>query len=296
MRRVALSLSIALALSAFIASPASAARAFAVTSTNQLIAFDTASPATITSTVAITGLNAGENVLGIDVRPANNTMYAVGSAGRLYTVNTATGAATFVAAIAPAPAGTSFGVDFNPAADRLRITSDTDQNLRVVPDTGVTTVDVALQYAVGDPNAAANPNVTASGYTNSFQGTTTTTLYGIDTNLDILVMQNPPNNGTLVTIGALGQNTGANTGFDILAPGLGGGAFAALSTGAGSSLYSINLGTGTATLIGAIGNGSVVVTGFALGNNPTDVPTMATWMLIMLAAALIAVAGWVLKR
>ena len=40
-------------------------------------------------------------------------------------------------------------------------------------------------------------------------------LYGIDSQTDTLVIQNPPNNGTLVPVGALGVNTNDEVGFDI---------------------------------------------------------------------------------
>ncbi|MEJ7701367.1 MAG: DUF4394 domain-containing protein [Pyrinomonadaceae bacterium] len=48
------------------------------------------------------------------------------------------------------------------------------------------------------------PAVTATAYTNNFAGATTTTQYDIDTGSDRLLIQNPPNNGTLVDVGALG--------------------------------------------------------------------------------------------
>ena len=87
---------------------------------------------------------------------------------------------------------------------------------RLNPNNGaLAATDGTLTYATGDPNAAANPNVVGSAYTNSFNGATTTTLYGIDSALDILVTQNPPNAGTLNTVGALGFNTSDAVGFDI---------------------------------------------------------------------------------
>ena len=52
--------------------------------------------------------------------------------------------------------------------------------------------------------------------TNSFGGATTTRLFDIDSNLDILAQQNPANDGTLVTIGPLTWNTTANAGLDII--------------------------------------------------------------------------------
>src|SRR5436309_896480 len=65
---------------------------------------------------------------------------------------------------------------------------------------------------------------------------TTTTLFGIDSNLDVLVRQGSvdgtpvsPNTGQLFTVGPLGVNTTNLVGFDI--SGTTGTAYAALSTG-----------------------------------------------------------------
>src|SRR5262249_11223427 len=151
----------------------------------------------------------------------------------------------------PALNGTSFGFDFNPVPDRIRLVSDTDQNLRLNPNDGtVAATDTNLAFAAGDANAAANPNIVGSAYTNNFSAASSTTLYGIDSNLDVLVMQgsvggapNSPNGGQLTTVGALGVNTTDQVGFDIVGPtGL---ALASLTPmgGTTSSLYSINLQT-----------------------------------------------------
>jgi uncharacterized protein (TIGR03437 family) len=241
---------------------------YALTDTNRLIGFNAATPGTVASNVALTGLAQGETLVGIDFRPRNNQLYGVSSASRVYTINLSTGAATAVgaAAFTPALSGAAFGVDFNPVPDRIRLTSDADQNLRLNPDTGaVAGTDTTLAYAAGDPNGAANPNVVGVAYTNDFNGATSTTLFGIDSNLDILVRQgsvggapDSPNNGRLSTIGALGVNTTDQVGFDIAAPNdL---AYASLTPqgATGSSLYSINLNNGAATPLGAIGGGAVI--------------------------------------
>jgi uncharacterized protein (TIGR03437 family) len=124
---------------------------------------------------------------------------------------------------------------------------------------------MTLTYPTGDANAGANPNLVGVAYTNNFDRTTSTTLFGIDSNLDILVRQgsvggapDSPNNGRLTTIGALGVNTTDQVGFDITAPN--DVAFASLTTmgASSSSLYSINLNTGAATLVGAIGGGALI--------------------------------------
>lgn len=226
---------------------------FGLTTANNLVRFNSSRPNTILGSVAITGLQGGENVLGIDFRPATGQLFALGSTSRIYRVDTTTGAATSVGTLTTPILGTNFGFDFNPVPDRIRITSDMEQNLRANPNDGTNLVDTILAYAVGDPNTGANPNVVASGYTNSFGGATATTLYNIDSNLDILVTQNPPNAGTLNTIGSLGVNASGEAGFDIAAGN--NTALAALSapSSTSSALYSVNLSTGAAMLIGPIG-------------------------------------------
>ena len=242
---------------------------FAVTTSNSLLRFNSAAPGTLISSTAITGLQSGENVLGIDVRPATFQLYALGSTGRLYVVNPASGRAQQVSTLSTAPGGGEFGVDFNPVPDRLRVTSDAEQNLRINVDTGAATVDGALAFAPGDPNAGRNPNVVGSAYTNSVAGATATTLYNIDSNLDILVTQNPPNDGRLNTVGALGVDTSGLVGFDIAAAG--NVAFATLTPQgeATSRLYTVNLSTGAATLVGAVG-GPSAVRALAVANLPAN--------------------------
>jgi len=187
---------------------------FGLTTSNTLIRFNSARPNTILASFPITGLQAGENLIGIDVRPANGLLYATGSTGRNYTINTVTGAATFVSQLSTPPSGTNFGYDFNPVPDRLRIVSDTEQNLRANVMDGATTVDGMLAYQAGDPNAGQNPNIVSAAYTNSFAGATTTALRVIDSNLDIIATQIDPNGGVLQTNGNLGVNTTANVGYD----------------------------------------------------------------------------------
>src|SRR4029079_18534350 len=98
--------------------------------------FDSATPGTISTPVAITGLQTSETLVGIDVRPSDGLLYGVGSTSRLYTIHTVSGVATQVGTgtFAPALSGTNFGVDFNPVTDRLRVVSDADQNFRLNPN------------------------------------------------------------------------------------------------------------------------------------------------------------------
>jgi len=229
---------------------------FAITVSNKLVSFNRDAPATIRTNVAVSGLQAAETLLGIDFRPSDGLLYAVASSGRIYTIDTASGAATLKSTLAAdagdttlpftALAGTDFGVDFNPVADRLRVVGNTGQSLRINVDSGATTTDGAI-------NGGAANAVTASAYTNSFAGTASTTLYALDTTNDTLYVQNPPNNGTLSLPLALGVDAGAANGMDIDART--NMAYAVLTVGGARNLYTINLAaTATpATSVGALG-------------------------------------------
>ncbi|KAB0324806.1 DUF4394 domain-containing protein [Janthinobacterium sp. PLB04] len=230
---------------------------FVLTASNKLLSFDRATPATIRTTATVTGLQAGENLLGIDVRPADGQLYGVGSTGRIYTLNGVTGAATVKATLAAdagdttapytALAGTEFGVDFNPAADRLRIVSNTGQSLRINVDTGATTTDGSINGGV------ASTAITAAAYTNSFAGTASTTLFVIDAANATLYTQNPPNNGTLASAVPLGVAATGVAGFDIDARTNTG--YAVMTVAGVRNLYTLNLAatTAPAALVAAIG-------------------------------------------
>jgi hypothetical protein len=261
---------------------AGAVTIYGVTTTNNLLTFDSATPGTASS-VAITGLQAGESVLGIDLRPATGQLYALGSTSRLYTINPTTGAATQVGSgpFSPALVGTSFGFDFNPVVDRIRVVSDADQNLRLNPDTGtVVSTDTNLAFATGDLNQGVNPNVVAVAYTSNFAGSTVTTLFGIDSNLDIAVIQGSPdgtpvspNTGQLFSALPLGVNTADAVGFDFSGPPTAGFVSLTPPTGGTSSLYTV--GATDLTLVGTIGTGFIVVdiTVGVQGVGPTPTPT-----------------------
>jgi hypothetical protein len=230
-----------------------------LTTVNSLVTFDSATPGTVSSAIAITGIIGSETLFDIDIRPADGRLYALGSAGRLYSINTTTGAATLNTTLASPldPAATRFGIDFNPTVDRLRIVSNTGQNLRLTPGSGVTTVDSNL-------NGAGTGAVSAAYTGNDNDPTTGTALFyiGPSTPTTTFTTSNP-NGGVLTTVGPLGVSSTQDVGFDI--SGLTDLAFASLTgvTGGGSSLYTINLATGAATLVGTIDTG-LTLRGIAL--------------------------------
>ena len=232
-----------------------------------IVGFNEAAPKKILSEAAVTGLEPGESLLGIDFRPANGVLYGVGSSNRLYTIDPVTGAATAVGNgqfAVPLTAGAA-GFDFNPTVDRIRFVNQAGQNARLNPDTGAIVdsdtltggiqLDGNLAYAEGDPNFGNSPAGVGAAYVNNFAGATSTTLFVIDTNLDVLVRQAPPNNGVLNTIGPLGIDAGTVLGFDIRSVDGNETALAAIEVGGVSSLYNINLTTGQASIVDKIGNG-----------------------------------------
>ena len=214
--------------------------AYAVDGFNRLMIFNPLSPGT-PIIKAVTGLQTGEMIVGIDFRPANAQLYALGSTSRIYTINVSNGAATAVGApFTPALSGIDVGFDFNPTVDRIRVVTSTGQNLRLNPDNGtVAAIDGTLN--------PGSPTITGAAYTNNFAGATTTVLYDIDANTDRLVRQDPPNAGGLVDVGALGWNVEGANGFDIT--GTTGTAYALLRMGTATKVCRINLATGAATPI-----------------------------------------------
>jgi hypothetical protein len=239
----------------------------------ELLRFDNATPGTITGDVAIIGLHLGETIRGIDFRPLNGHLYALGitntsgaDTGRLYELNgksglltpVASGGAAFSTTLAD---GTAYGFDFNPVADRIRVVNSAGQNLRVNPNTGL--------LAGVDTNLTPGSTVVGMAYDRNFEGTPLTTLFGIDRTTNSLARQGgvnglpSPNGGGITAVGPLGVTPdNGNVGFDIQ----GGSnlAFAALTTGGVTRLYTVNLTTGAATPVGPIGGGAAGVLGLAV--------------------------------
>jgi hypothetical protein len=227
--------------------------------------------------VGVTGLEANDNLLGIDFRPGTGQVYAIGSQNNVYTLNQTTFAATLVGNFADGvsddPAGpgnlsgNQFAFDFNPAftpdaaanprGSFARIISDTGTNRVINGNTGeyLGGAKTDVFYATGDANEGADPNIQGIAYDNSFFGTTSTTQFGIDVDQNALV--NVANNaGLLTTVGGLGAAFTGEVGFDI--SGVSGIGYATFETGGllgaeTSELYTINLDDGTASLQGGFG-------------------------------------------
>ncbi len=222
----------------------------------ELLPFSVRSPERARSAVSITGLvGLDTSLIGIDYRPQDKLLYGVGNGGGVYTLDTSTGAATAVSNLGAPPAGFgAFGVDFNPVDGLLHVVSNSGLNLRHDVVAHVTTAGTALS-ALG---------VAAIAYTNNDTSPTTgTTLFDINTALDEVAIQSPPDTGVLVRTGSLGVNADSSAGFDIYSP-LDNGVstdsigFATLSVAGQYGLYSVNLLTGHVDPIGQFPAGTVV--------------------------------------
>lgn len=203
------------------------------------------------TTVTITGVDANESLVGIDIRPATGQLFALGvnhiaNNASLYVVDPQTGAASlaiagttggvaFVDAAGnpvdlPDPATAGYGFDFNPTVDRIRVTTSTGLNLRLNPTNGMAVdgnfglVGVAIPGTNPDgPINGATSGASAAAYTNSIAspaGSNVTTLYVLDEVTRQLTIQSPPNRGDQVMAMALTLNGSplqfsASNGFDI---------------------------------------------------------------------------------
>ena len=239
-------------------------KAVGLTADGRLLCFPTNSADKAEVVGPVYGLGSADSALiGIDFRAQDGKLYGVGNGGGVYTIDPTSGQATLVSQLTVAldPMATSFAVDFNPAADRLRILSDTGQNLRHnVNAGGVTATDATLTIAAG-ANVVTATGVTAAAYTNNdLAASTGTTLYDVATMQDQVVVQSPPNGipggaaANLVPTGSLGVDAGSSAGLDIYSVVVNGVSvdnlgFGVLNVAGSSGFYSVNFQTGQATLL-----------------------------------------------
>lgn len=226
-----------------------------LTADQQLVKFSECRPGRLKEIGPVSGLQDEDAVLvGIDFRVQDGELYGLGDGGGIYTIDTNTAEAFKVTELTVDLLGAFFGVDFNPAADALRIISDTGQNLRhpfAGPLQFVTQTDTPLNYTPGT-NAFG---VTGAAYTNNdLEPITNTTLFDIDATLNQVAIQSPTNNGSLVATGQLTFDADTPVGFDNYTELLKGiavanHAFATLVVNATTGFYRVNLLTGAATLI-----------------------------------------------
>jgi len=229
----------------------------------KLVTFTLNAPQQARALASITGLDIDTALAGIDFRVQDRALYGVGNAGGVYKISTTTGAATLVNRLTIAVNGDVTAVDFNPAADRLRVITSTGQNLRHnVNAGGVTLNDGTLTYTALPAAAVAATGINGAAYTNNdvedaASAKTGTTLFNLDTTLDQIALQSPANTGLLVATGKLGADAATLGGLDIYSDLTGGvttsnTAYAVLSASGSTALYSVNVLTGVAKRLGGI--------------------------------------------
>jgi hypothetical protein len=241
----------------------------------RLIGFDTQTPGTIDSDVAISGLQTGESIRAIAFYYGPSLpLYALGSTSRLYAIDTATGVATQVGSgpFTPALEGSNFGFTVGtscggqtqfPCGPALE-TSDTGQYLQLDQEAGTASDHSPLAYAEGDSHFGQSPTVVGLSYT----GCCDDTAFGIDSGFDSLIrFENEGEGQALQTIAPLGVDTGPKVGFAISQ---GGNAWAVLDIGGASKLYRVDLDTdtGAAALAGSVG--ARITGGIALPPSPSQ--------------------------
>ncbi|MFC4116128.1 DUF4394 domain-containing protein [Nonomuraea zeae] len=254
---------------AVLASPAQAhrydgPRVTGLTTMGDLVVFDAGNPRNVDRLGRISGLRNDMKVVGIDYRVQNGKLYAVGDKGGIYTVD-GRARATKVSQLTVALSGKTFGVDFNPAANRLRVISDAGQNLRHnlddpngAPAAGTTAADGTLTNPPVPPATAGATalGVTGAGYTNNdLDPATATTLFDLDTTADQVSLQSPANAGSLAPTGKLGLDADLDAGFDVysrLSKGVtvSNTAYATLKSGGVYRFYTVNGLTGNAEVVG----------------------------------------------
>ncbi|GAA2006693.1 DUF4394 domain-containing protein [Nakamurella flavida] len=221
-----------------------------------LVTFAVRNPGAASAPIVITGLGGDDFLIGIDHRVQNGKLYGVGNNGGIYLLSDRAIAGR-IGQIQVPLSGKAFGVDFNPAANALRVISDTGQNLRHpfasgdAPG-GATVVDTPLTNL-----AAPASGVSAAAYTNNdLNPDTATTLFDLDTVADQVVLQSPANAGTLVATGKLGVAADLDAGMDILST-LSGDrtvkntAYATIGTNGKYKLYEVDVLSGVASSLGS---------------------------------------------
>src|ERR1022692_3672 len=229
---------------------------------NQIFTFDSSNPGTILTSVGISGMQGSDTLVGIDY--LGSTLYAIGSAGNLYTVNGTTGAATLVNHFGPLN-GIYFGMDASSAG--IRVVSDADINLLLNPSTGAI--------------ISSTPTLTPTTLNLDAIASSGSTMYAVDSLANTLGILNTAA-GTFATTGAMGYDVNGKNGFDISpATGIAYFSSAVSSSGTDPNLYTINLATGFASLVGQIGPGE----GTLIAGLTVTVPEPGTTALALIGGA-----------
>ena len=215
--------------------PVSAPNAYLLTSNDQIVGVDldsmefarsvrsipraTTASTTTPNTLA---LEPGEVIQDIDYRNSEGVLYALttlSGKGYIIRIDPSSGVILRVSTlvtegtttqIALSDTGTSYTIDFNPVVDRLRVIGSNGSNLRVDVSTGDTLTDTNIQ---------SGNTITGAAYEDSFSSAGRgTQLFTLDSSMDRVNLQSPPNDGTQSNLKSLlGSTTNVESinGYDI---------------------------------------------------------------------------------
>ena len=257
LRLLSLAVSLSLGLAA---APAQALELVLLTAQNQIILTNDQNLNQRT-TLRVSGV--ASPLIGIDVRPADNQLYGVSADGNIYRIMTGTGAATWVSKLSQEfDASQGAVMDFNPVADRLRLMGMGGKiNFRVNVDNGQVVLDKPLVYADKDPNLGKSPMVTAGAYINSMVGAKETQIFDIDSMIGTYVVQDPPNDGILTTVGNTGMGSKWVEAIDIYTDARFNYTGYAVS---GNVLHKLDVGKGTITAVGPVASSPMKIIDVAI--------------------------------
>jgi hypothetical protein len=249
--------------------PAAGEPLLALTSANQIVAFDSAAPGTVSPPVLVTGLAVGERLVGIDYRPRTGGLYGLGAltAGiddsiQLYRIDPNSGAATAVGTPFPVLVGLSYGMDFNPTVDRIRVVNTTDENFRVNPNNGVRSDSPVNDTDLTPTSSLVDAVAYDRNFHQGFGGRTT--LFAVSrAGNGLRTIGGPygmpsPNLGQVTGSGAFGVSIGASFGMGLDVSPTTGTAYAVWEDAASGEarLHRIDLYAGSAAVLGRVGDGS----------------------------------------
>ncbi|NJR44106.1 DUF4394 domain-containing protein [bacterium] len=219
-QRLAKAIGLGLCLQA-ISLSGSAQSYYLLTSDSSLAQVLESQPNMPSAAVPVAGLNPGDQLVAIDVRPQTGRLYGLGQnpktgSAQLYILEMGRSGASAIAigstgsfvnaAGNPMPLfANGFDMDFNPTVDRIRVVASNGMNFRMNPNDGAF-VDGNLGGAAGsiaglNPDAALNGGATqgmGTAYSNNEANAALTTQFTLDSSTNALYIQQPPNAGTLI--------------------------------------------------------------------------------------------------
>jgi Domain of unknown function (DUF4394) len=243
-----------------------------VTAGNVLVSFNASEPGKVLTRLSLQGMNPGESFVGIDFRVAKGQLFGLSDQGRLLRIDTEKGVVSPIGSPVKLPDGEAWGVDFNPTVDRVRVVNDKGRNLRLHPDTGAQVdgdantsgvqEDGTLMYSATDLLGGQRTRIVAAGYTYNKTNEKITTNYAIDAATGYLAIQGSiegaatvisPNTGKLQAVGPLLIERFDDASFDIADTNNNAYLVTHRRNGSSNRFYEVNLGSGQARLIGAVG-------------------------------------------